>query len=170
VANRMENETLDQIPAITLELDWYAEQDVVSVNPRDQRRFEIQKDRAIEILQKERERETFQKQFSLLLEHLAQWIRERRGQIEGSYLTLQDGALALVIVKKDVKYDDRFEDELSDLEFQVANDPDLRSIELTVLAVPPVGNDALRAFLDERLVLKYHGKPNGPHSTGEPQP
>jgi hypothetical protein len=37
-------------PIKTVELDWYADDDIVRVTPRNQGRFDIQKDRAIEVL------------------------------------------------------------------------------------------------------------------------
>lgn len=54
-----------------VELDWYDASEVVQVRPRDRQRFELQKDRAIEVLQAAKEADRFQKQFELLLNKLA---------------------------------------------------------------------------------------------------
>lgn len=149
-------ETADNANAIkTVELDWFADNDVVSVTPRSQIRFNIQKDRAIEILQREKDAAQFGQQFSLLLERLAKWVSYREPKIERAILTLQDNALAFVVVRTAVEYDEDFQDELADLDIEVANDPDLQLISLKTLGLPHVTSDALRSFLDERLVLEY---------------
>jgi hypothetical protein len=56
-----------------VELDWYDENEVVEVRPRDKQRFEVQKDRAIEILRVAKEGDRFQTQFQFLLNTLAAW-------------------------------------------------------------------------------------------------
>jgi len=45
------------------------------------------------------------------------------------------------------------------LDFAVANDPDLDLIELRTLALPNVTGEALRSFLDDRLLFSFphHG-------------
>lgn len=149
-----------------VELDWFADDDVVHVTPRDQQRFEIQKDRAIEILQRAREADQFQQQFSLLLNRLAGWL-SRHNQIARALVTLQDGTLVFVVVRTYAKYDEQFEDELSELDFEIANDRDLDLIRLKTLALPNVSDSALRSFLDERLILSYsHGQRSGSHKPG----
>ena len=50
-----------------IEIDWFAKGDTVRVTPRNAQRFEIQKDKVIQILQREKESERFRKQFSHLL-------------------------------------------------------------------------------------------------------
>ena len=141
-----------------VELDWYADGEVVSVTPRDQQRFEIQKDRAIEILQRAKDGDAFQQQFLLLLQRLAAWMKVHSSKVARSILTLQDDRLAFMVVRNAVRYDELFEDELADLDYDIANDPDLDLMRLKTLALPKVDGEALRAFLDERLVLVYHGQ------------
>lgn len=151
----------------SVELDWYAEDNVVHVVPRNQKRFEIQKDRAIEILQRAKDAEIFQQQFALLLDRLAEWINQHQGKIANSILTLQDDRLAFVIVRTAARYDEDLQDQLADLDFDVANDPDLNLIKLKTLALPNVSGAPLSSFLDERLVLVYHGDGKRPHKSGE---
>jgi hypothetical protein len=152
----------------SVELDWYAEDDVVHVTPRNQKRFEIQKDRAIEILQRAKDGERFQQQFGLLLDRLAEWINKHQVKIENSILTLQDDRLAFVVVRHEARYDEQLQDDLADFDFDIANDPDLDLVRLKTLALPNVAGESLRSFLDERLVLVYHGDGKRPHQPGEP--
>jgi hypothetical protein len=138
-----------------VELDWFAEDEVVRVTPRNQQRFDIQKDRAIEILQRAKESGRFQQQFSLLLNRLAEWLAPRQAKVSQAIVTLQDGTLVFLLVRKEAKYDEGFQDELAELDFDIANDPDLDLIKLKTLALPNVSGEALRSFLDERLILSY---------------
>ena len=78
------------------------------VTPRDQMRFDIQKDRAIKILQIA---DKAGKQFEFLVDRLVRWISRNESAIAGAYLTLQDGTLAFVVVRKDARYDESFQDE-----------------------------------------------------------
>jgi len=148
----------------SVELDWYTEDDVIHVTPRNQKRFEIQKDRAIEILQRAKDGEVFQRQFGLLLDRLAEWIHVHQAKIANSILTLQDDRLAFVVVRKEAPYDEQFQDDLADLDFDIANDTDLNLVRLKTLALPNVTGESLRSFLDERLVLVYHGDGKRSHS------
>ncbi len=144
----------------TVELDWFAcdQDDKVVVTPRDQQRFEIQMDVAIRILQMANEESLFQKQLRLLLTHLGSWINRHRSAIRNAYLTLHDSALAFVVVRTRPSYDAEFEDALSDVDLEIANDPALSLITLHTLALPPVSEAGLLSFVDRRFVLSYHGK------------
>jgi hypothetical protein len=155
-------EAQDEIKVV--ELDWFADNDSVRVTPRNQQRFDIQKDKAIEILQRDKERDLFVQQFQLLLHRLGEWIRARKDKIAKAILTLQDNALAFVVVRNDAKYDEQFQDDLADVDIEIANDSELDLIELKTLALPNVSADALRSFLDERLTLSYNdGERSGSH-------
>lgn len=151
----MPTELANEIRSVAL--DWFAENETVVVTPRDQKRFEVQLDRAIEVLQRASQEDRFQKQFRLLLNHLASWL-QGRDDIRDAFVTLRDGALAFVVVRNVREYDEKFEDELSELDFEIANDIDLDLVNLNGIALPSVSEEALKTFLDQRLVLRYvHG-------------
>ena len=149
-----------------VELDWYSDNDYVEVTPRNQKRFNIQKDLAIEVLQKAKESERFDKQFALLLERLAQWINDQSDKIAHGIITLQDGSLAFVAIQHSGKYDEQFQDALADVDLEIANDPDLDLIQLKTIALPNVSGESLSSFIDKRMVLTY-GQPSRSHRVGE---
>jgi hypothetical protein len=163
----MSNDTL-ALPHSTLlpdfcnavEIDWYDENDKVVVRPRNEQRFSIQKDRAIEVLRMVKETDRFNMQFNLLLGNLGKWIRDRAESIRAAIVTLQDNSLVLVVVQSGASYDEQFQEDLSDLDFRVAQDADLDLIKLRTVLLPPVEGDALGSFLDQRMILtyKHHGK------------
>lgn len=117
-----------------VELDWYDKSEVVKVNPRDQQRFEIQKDRAIDILRAGKNAEQFQKQLMLLAKTIVHWVIPLQDKLSKAIVTLQDGALALVVVQSSEKYDEPLQDSLLELDFAIANDVDFDLVKLkTVL-------------------------------------
>jgi hypothetical protein len=137
-------------------LDWFDETEVVEVNPRDKQRFDIQKDRAIQILQAAKEADRFQGQFGLLLNQLALWAHHNRSKVARAILTLQDGALAFVVVQQSGRYDEALQDALLELDFAAANDADLDLVKLKTVLLPSVSGDALWSFLDKRLLIMVY--------------
>jgi hypothetical protein len=135
-------------------LHWHNERGQIVVTPKDNDRFMVSIRRAVEVLQKSSAFEQFNVQFRLLLKLLATWL-EKRKDVKSAHLTLRDGALSFVVVRMSARYDAQFEDELSDLDIEIANDSDLDLINLNVLSLPTVSEEALSGFIDSRLDLEY---------------
>ena len=115
-----------------------------------------QKDRAIEAL---RLASQGAEQFDFLLEVLARWLKDRTASVSQATVTLHENSLAFVVVQKNESYDEKFQDDLSDLEFAIAQDHDLNLITLRTVLLPPVDAAALASFLDSRLIFTYrHGQ------------
>ena len=152
-------------------LHWAMEGGEVLVTPEDEDRFCIKVQRAIDILQMAHQAEAFTRQFNLLLRMLALWLQDRSA-VRQAFLTQRDGALAFVVIREAVEYDDEFEDELSDLDYEIANDADLNLIKMDAMALPSVSDAAATSFLDPAFALQYvgHGDRSGPHSAGEQEP
>lgn len=138
-----------------VELDWFDRPEELRVNPRDHNRFSIQIDRAIKILQLANDSE---KQMNLLLSRLGVWIRKNETSIEAAFVTLRDGAIAFIAVSRQPRYDDALEDAISDLDLDIANDPELTSLRVNMMVLPPASLEALSSFLDTRFRLRYRGK------------
>src|SRR5207244_578824 len=102
--------------------------------------------------------EQFKAQFQFLLSRLAAWINERTKKIDLAILTLQDNVLLFLVVRKEARYDETFQDDIAKLDYAIANDAELSLIDLKTLALPHVKGDTLRSFIDERLTLSYDGK------------
>jgi hypothetical protein len=137
-----------------VEIDWFADGDTVSVLPRDRQRFEIQKDVAIRVLEIA---EHAEKQLTLLLQRLAEWIRIHQAAISAAYVTLRDQRLAFIVVSRDVECDDELEDAVSALDLELANDPNLDGIGLNAMVLPPASPEALASFFDPRFLMTYRG-------------
>ncbi|QDU36167.1 hypothetical protein Mal4_04500 [Maioricimonas rarisocia] len=143
-----------------VEIDWYAEEDRVEVIPRDQQRFDLQKDRVINLLQLADHGE---KQLLLLLRQLGEWFDRNSGRIPAAYLTLRDNTLLFLVISETPACDDELEDELSDLDLAIANDPDLKLIRLNTLVLPPASPEALGSFFHDEFTLVFRGKRTGSH-------
>lgn len=146
----------DSLSTDAVQLDWSKEDGTVTVTPRNEDRFTIKMRKAVEILRQANTEESFEEQFNLLLKEIAEWLSDR-DDIQSAYVTLSDGELSLVVLRNKVAYDAEFEDQLSALDYRIANDPDLDLIHLHTLALPPVSEQALSQFLDRSFVLTYAG-------------
>jgi hypothetical protein len=96
-------------------------------------------------------------QFNLLLRMLAEWLKSQQGAVSKAYLTDRDGALAFVVVRNSRDYDDDFEDVISELDFRIANDPDLGLIRMDVIALPYATEAAITSFVNPGFAFEYAG-------------
>ncbi len=138
-----------------VELDWFAASEFVEVNPRDQQRFQIQKDRAIKILQLANDSEA---QLALLFNKLGAWFREHSASVKEAYLTLRDARFAFVVISVTPECNDELEDAVSNLDIQIANDADLDVVRMNAIVLPPVSPEAISSFLDKRFILTFRGR------------
>ena len=152
----MENSIIEN----AVELDWYCPKvETIRVTARNQQRFEIQKDKAIDVLRVAVDREQmFRKQFELLLDQLGQWMKEFCDEVEKAFLTLQEAALQFAVVRKTAKYNEELEDSLYSLELKLSHDKDLDLVKIGTVCLPPVSDESLMSFLDKRMVFVFHGK------------
>ncbi|HQU41608.1 MAG: hypothetical protein B7Z73_00555 [Planctomycetia bacterium 21-64-5] len=135
------------------QLNWSEQSGAIVVVPQNQARFKVKLNRAVEILQQSHNAAKFAIQFELLLAMLARWIKGR-DDLQNAFITIRDGALLFVAVRQECEYDEAFEDELSRLDLEIANDVDLDLIGMDVMALPPVSEDALRPFLNKDFALR----------------
>lgn len=138
-----------------VELDWYDEGETVRVFPRDQQRFEIQKDKAIGALQLASNAEL---QLDYLLDRLAIWIRAHESHLRDAWLTLRNDRFVFLAISKAPEYNEDLEDAVSDLDLAIANDPDLNLLRMNAMVLPPASTDALSSFFDDRFALVYRGR------------
>jgi hypothetical protein len=149
------------------QLVWREEDGQVTVTARDQDRFVVGLHRAVEALKQVAKAEQFKKQMNLLLRIIAEWLKEAKC-VDKAYLTLRDGILSLVIVRKSVEYDEKFEDALSELDIAIANDVDLDLIRMSSIALPMASDEALASFLNPEFTAEIvHGAGNGSHPSGK---
>ncbi len=127
----------------------------VVVTPEDENRFILRLHEAVEACRAYLERERFEAQFRLLLEKLAQWLREHESFVHQAFLTERDRGLLFLVVQRSPQYDKDLEEALTQLDLQIARDAELDLIPLSVLAVPDAGNEVLSTFLSPRLRIQF---------------
>ena len=141
-----------------IEIDWYEEQEVVGVTPRDQQRFEVQKDNAINALRLARQADQAAKQLQLLLNTIAEWAQGFQGRWNSLILTVQDGSLLLLVVQHKKVCDWQMGESLAKLDMDIANSHDFHLLTFNAMVLPNVSTESLRAFVDERFLLEYANK------------
>lgn len=82
---------------------------------------------------------------------LAQWVEKRGPDIEKAIITLQENSYSFVIVQSKVKYDEKLQDDVADLEFEVSQKFNL--IRLRTILLPPILNESLASFVDKEQPL-----------------
>jgi hypothetical protein len=136
----------------------YGQDGTVVVTPRDQDRFALTIEAAIQACALHIETERREATFRLLCQTLGEWQRDRRdsGKITRAILTTRDNSLLFLVIMKEPRFDPELEEELTELELHLADDPQLRGIPVTVMAFPPVAdNEALFSFVNPEVVINF---------------
>jgi len=137
-----------------LQLDWRNEGGIATVTPRDQDRYVVKVRTLVERLHKVGHIEAFEEKLTLLQKELASWLVDRT-DVAKAFLTLRDGGLLFLIIKKNSDYNESLEDELTDLDIQLAKDRDLMPLSVDVLALPSVSDVAVSTFIDPDFTFSY---------------
>ncbi len=95
------------------------------------------------------------KKFQLLLNKLGTWLFDHNEKIHKTFLTVCEGGLLLVIVRKELKYDEEFESQVTDLDMDIAKDPDFSEIPFSVQTLPRCDADGYESFCNFVWTLEY---------------
>ena len=97
----------------------------------------------------------FKDQFDMLLKVLGEWLDDHKAKIKEAHLTVRDSGLLFLVVAKCAEFDSDLEDELTNLDIEIANDNDYDLIDLNVLAIPPANDEAVTSFISKKLAIRY---------------
>ena len=75
--------------------------------------------------------------------------------VDRAFVTIRDTRVLLVVVTKNVEYDNEFEDELTTLDWNIAHTPFLSNIPLSVQSLPQCDNDIYESFLSPPILFEY---------------
>jgi hypothetical protein len=129
---------------------------LVVVTPEDEDRFSITVEAAIRACQVDQKDAIFRFQFKRMLNQLAAWLTARSEHVAKAFVSVREVGLLFLVVRKARNNDAFFEDDLTDLDLQIAQDPDLDLIRLSVLAIPCSPDEAVESFLMPGNLLQYH--------------
>lgn len=137
------------------------EAQTVTVHPENEDRFSLRVKDAIRACQAFADAKDFEERFRFLLTRLGVWVLGRK-DIHSAFVTQRDGGFLFLVVRKTAGYDREFEDQLAELDVEIATDQDLRGVNMATLGLPLVSEEALSSFLSSSFVLSLvHGAHNG---------
>ena len=131
-----------------IQLDYRLRGKVV-VTPKNQDRFVITVREAAEACNAWAYRDRFTVQWPALLERLIGWLRENDKDVKKAYLTIRDGGLFFMVIRKHTAYKRGFEDSLTRLDIEIARNSDFDAITLNVMGLPNVSDKAAMSFINE---------------------
>ncbi|MCR9206601.1 MAG: hypothetical protein NXI28_00115 [bacterium] len=118
----------------------------VTLEGENEERFTLRFGEVVRACQLHDSAERFRVQFNLLVKRLGAWLKDQH-EVRSAFLTLRDSQLLFLVVTETSEYDADFEDALSDLDIELANDADLSDIGFGVLSLPNVPADSLESFM-----------------------
>jgi hypothetical protein len=142
-----------------IRLKWSEKERRIIVEDKDEDRFSLSVEEAIEACKVyERNKQTlFRKQFRTLLDFLGKWAYERRKKLANVFLTIRDAGLLFLVVTKSKIHDEVFEDELTQLDLDIARNKDFSEIFLSVQALPICDKNGYESFCNSEWTLEYTG-------------
>ena len=140
-----------------LQLTWSQKDRKVVLSAEDNDRFVLTVEEAIAACRvyDPSGRARLQTQFKRLLDLLGEWVGDHSEKIEKAFLTVRDRGLLFLVMMNQVQYDPALEDDLTELDLQIANEPDFQDFSVSVLALPECGADAYLSFINPQLSLEY---------------
>jgi hypothetical protein len=97
----------------------------------------------------------FKDQLDHLKNILGSWASKRKEKIHKVFLTLQDARMLFLVVTKQQTYDEQLEEELVNIELEIAQDPKCSRINLDVQALPYCVEDSYISFCNPEWMLEY---------------
>jgi hypothetical protein len=149
--------TTNNVDTQPLRLKWSEKERTVIFESPDDDFFTMKVKEVIKACNIQQESDEFESQFSDLKNILGNWINKRKEKIAKAFVTVRDTRILLVVVTKEVEYDNEFENELTVLDWEVSHTPFLSAIPLSVQSLPQCDDDIYESFLSPPIVLEYIG-------------
>ena len=142
---------------VYIPLKWVERDRKILIEDADQDRFSITVEEAIEACKAYNieKRVLFRKQFDMLLDFLGGWSYHRKNKLAKVFLTIRDAGLLFLVVTKRKTYDEDFEEELTQLDLEIANSDNFSEILLSVQALPLCSESNYDSFCYPERTLEY---------------
>jgi hypothetical protein len=102
--------------------------------------------------------EEFSQQVRDLMECLGKWVLEHRTEIDRAFFALEPDGCVLAVVQKGKAFNPDFEDALSRLDLDMAQNDAFSLVNLRVVAIPFSSDDTVSSFLDLGRAWVYSPK------------
>lgn len=149
------SEQMDAIIAEPVRLRWSEKDRTVLFEPADEDCFTMKVKEVIRACNIHQQSNEFESQFNDLKNILGNWIHERKDKIAKAFVTIRDTRVLFLAITKDVEYDNKFEDELTNLDWVISHTQLFSAIPLSVQSLPQCGSDTYEAFLSPPIILEY---------------
>jgi len=137
---------MTQTAARYIQLDYETNGRVI-VTPQDSDRFVVTIQEAVATCQTAGEVLRYRHAFSeVLMPRLTEWLECHRTQVRKAFLTVRDGGLLFLVIRKKAECDPEFTAELAEFDMEVAQDSNLDLICLEVMALPDVSDEVALSF------------------------
>lgn len=136
----------------------YSDHGTVVITPQDEDRFALTIQSAVEACAIHVKREQLEVRFRILLNRLADWLRSRLDAIADALLTERDGMLLFLVVMKKKRFDSNLEEDLTRLELEIRDDPQLEDLPFTTMALPYVDEADLMSFVNRQILIRLPEK------------
>lgn len=100
----------------------------------------------------------FMLEFEDLQHELAKWINQREDKIHRVFITMREQCWLLLVVRSSTEFDDKFEDELSDLSITVSQNEHYSQVPFSVQSLPLCSEECYRAFCNPLFTYTYECK------------
>ncbi len=117
----------------------------------DGERFGLPMDAVVHACRAQGKMVEFSRQLNELLAKLDSWLRQRSTEVDRAALSLEPDGISFAVVRKDKAFNPEFEDALTELDVEIANDPLFNLIRLHVLALPYSAKETVNAFLEVQM-------------------
>jgi hypothetical protein len=148
-------EQANTIKTEPIRLKWSEKDGTVVIESSNKDLFCMKVKEVIQACNIQQESKEFESQFNNLKNILGNWIHQRKDKIAKAFVTIRDTRFLLLVITNNVEYDSKFEDELTDLDWDIANTPLLSDISLSVQSLPKCDEDNYHAFLSPPIILEY---------------
>jgi hypothetical protein len=122
----------------------------VVVTTKEGDRFILTLDEAIRACKSAEKATDYMRQFQGVLDRVTSWLTSHADGIELAYLTLGADGLDFTVVLRSMTFERDIEEDLTELDIEIAQHKEFDLIRLNVLSLPRCSDDNLGAFVRPR--------------------
>ncbi len=121
----------------------------VLVVKRDEDRFIMTAQEAVEACNAANESVRFSLQFAELLSLLAGWIEQHKSSVYRAQIAVRESDLLFLVTQIDEACNSELMEKIAELDLEVANKESLGLIKLNALVIPRASEEAITAFVSD---------------------
>lgn len=124
----------------------------VTVTDEDEDRFSLHINEAVLACRSHTNAERFRKQVHILLNRLHKWSVDHEDEVREAVLMIQEMEFLLICITKHGPISAELDNDLTDLELEIANDSDINQLPFSGQLLPPLSEEATRGFIPSDML------------------